>query len=78
MEMEALKCGLRVPEDLAILGVDDQPLASVLPVPLTTIRQPTEEVGTLAAQEMVAQLTGRSKEPHRRALYLELIVRGSA
>lgn len=77
MELEALKCGLRVPEDLAIIGVDDQPLASVLPVPLTTIRQPTEEIGVLAAREMVAKLTGKTDEPHRKALDLELVVRES-
>ena len=77
MEMEALNCGLRVPQDIAILGVDDQPLASVLPVPLTTIRQPTKEIGTQAARDMLAQLTGKSKQPTRTTLDLELIVRSS-
>lgn len=38
MMMEALTNGVRVPEDIAIMGVDDQPLASILQIPLTTIR----------------------------------------
>lgn len=79
MVLEALTCGLRVPEDIAVLGVDDQPIASVLPVPLTTIRQPAEEEGTLAAREMLRQLRSKDgAEPIRTELDLELIVRSSA
>lgn len=74
---EALACGLRVPEDLAVIGVDDQPIASLLPVPLTTIRQPTELEGRLAARAMLDQLAGNAK-PTRQELDLELVVRASA
>ena len=76
--MEALSCGLRVPEDLAVIGVDDQPIATLLPVPLTTIRQPIELEGKLAAGAMLDQLTGTNTKPVRQELDLELVVRESA
>lgn len=80
IELEAQHCRLSVPDDLAIIGVDDQPIASVLPVPLTTISQPSEEEGTLVAQEVIRQLAGEdaSAKPVRHALNLELVVRSSA
>lgn len=81
IELEAQHCRIRVPEDLAIIGVDDQPIASVLPVPLTTIRQPSEEEGVLVAKDLIRQLTdtdGTPSTPARHALSLELVVRSSA
>ncbi len=78
IELEALHCRLNVPSDLAIIGVDDQPMAQVLPVPLTTIRQPIEEEGTLVAQDLLRQLSEDvPSDPVRHALNLELIVRSS-
>ena len=78
MVMEAAKVGLRIPEDLAIMGVDDQPLATFLQIPLTTIRQPVQEEGKLAAREMVRQLTGDFEDAVRTELDLELVIRQSA
>ena len=78
MVMEAAKVGLRIPEDLAIMGVDDQPLATFLQIPLTTIRQPVQEEGKLAAREMVRQLTEDSEDAIRTELELELVIRQSA
>lgn len=75
---EALACGLRVPQDLAVIGVDDQPIAALLPVPLTTIRQPIELEGRMAARAMLDQLNGTSTGPIRQELDLELVVRASA
>ena len=37
--------GIRVPEDMAVVGFDDLKIASVLDVPLTTVHQPKEEIG---------------------------------
>lgn len=81
IELEAQHCRLSVPDDLAIIGVDDQPMASVLPVPLTTIKQPTQEEGVLVAREIIRRLSaeeGDSFEPARHILNLELVVRSSA
>lgn len=78
MVMEALEKGIRIPEDLAIMGVDDQPIASILQVPLTTIRQPVESEGEYAAKEMIRKLTDEAEDAKRIELDLELIVRHSA
>lgn len=62
MVMEALKNGVKIPQDIAIMGVDDQPLASYLQIPLTTIWQPVQDEGRCAAKEMVRQLKVNQKE----------------
>lgn len=78
MVMEALDRGIRIPEDIAIIGVDDQPIASILQVPLTTIRQPVQTEGEYAAKEMIRKLTGEAEEAKRVKLDLELVIRQSA
>lgn len=78
MVLEAESGGIRVPEDIAIMGVDDQPVASYLKIPLTTIRQPVQEEGRYAAKEMISQLTGESEMAVRKELDLQLIIRQSA
>ncbi len=77
LELEAMHCRLRVPEDIAIIGVDDQPIAQVAPIPLTTIRQPITEMGTLVAQDVISQLSDEPTSPVRHELNLELVVRSS-
>lgn len=78
MVLEALAAGIRIPEDLAVMGVDDQPLAEFLPVPLTTIRQPVQQEGKLAAQEMARLLSEDAQDARRQELDLTLVVRNSA
>lgn len=78
MVMEALDKGIRIPEDIAIIGVDDQPIASLLQVPLTTIRQPVQEEGEYAAKAMIRKLTGEEEEAKKIKLDLELVIRQSA
>ena len=78
MVMEALDKGIRIPEDIAIMGVDDQPIASILQVPLTTIRQPVQTEGEYAAKEMIRKLTDEAEDAKRIELDLELVVRQSA
>lgn len=78
MVMEALDKGVRIPEDIAIMGVDDQPIASILQVPITTIRQPVQTEGEYAAKEMIRKLTDGAEDAKRIELNLELVVRQSA
>ena len=52
---------LRVPEDIAIAGFDDIPLAAYAAPPLTTVSQPIREQGELAAQILVDRIEGRRK-----------------
>jgi DNA-binding LacI/PurR family transcriptional regulator len=68
--------GVRVPEDIAVVGLDDIELAARAQVPLTTVRQPTERIGALAVDAVLAQLRGE-RAPTRQLLAPELIVRGS-
>ncbi|MCC7667204.1 LacI family DNA-binding transcriptional regulator [Liquorilactobacillus satsumensis] len=53
---EAQAQGVQIPAQLAVLGVDDQPSSSFLKIPLTTIRQPVDQMGSAAAKAMVAAL----------------------
>jgi len=53
--------GLKVPHDLSVCGFDDTPLASQLWPPLTTVRQPSREMGKLAALQLLDVLRGRGE-----------------
>lgn len=68
--------GLRVPEDIAVVGFDDVPLASYLSPPLTTVHQPLYELGVAAARAVINALEGASV-PMRTVLPTKLIVRRS-
>lgn len=68
---------IAIPSQLAILGVDDQPVAANLKIPLTTLRQPTKELGQAAAQAMLASAAGQAQ--FQAPLYqLKVIKRASA
>ncbi|MCS6829614.1 MAG: substrate-binding domain-containing protein [Armatimonadota bacterium] len=69
--------GLRIPEDLSVVGFDDPVSASLLSPPLTTVRQPLDEMGRLATLMLLQWLT--NMEPPRQSVVLptQLMVRGS-
>lgn len=69
------RIGLRVPEDISVIGIDDHPLACL--TDLTTVAQPVAEQGRLAAELTLALLRGTP--PERRAVVLptRLVVRHS-
>lgn len=67
--------GLRIPEDLALIGYNDIPIAAQLPVPLTTVRSPAHEIGEVAVRGLLDLTAGREVDSHR--LPVELVVRGS-
>lgn len=71
------RSGRRVPCDVAVAGFDDAPLARYTCPPLTTVRQPVEDLGTTAARELLALIGGDRFSPHRQILATELIVRAS-
>ncbi len=69
--------GLRVPEDIAVVGFDDIPMASQVYPPLSTVRQPLYGMGVVAAQMMITMLRGTSPPHNRITLPTELIVRAT-
>lgn len=73
--------GLRVPEDVSIVGYDDIPVASFLDPPLSTMRQPLSELGARAAAIVVEAIGRRGSdqpaEPERHLLRASLVVRAS-
>ena len=72
------EAGLRVPEDVAVVGFDDIVLASYTFPPLTTVRQQKYEMGRLAAKIIIDRTqSGDGSEPQRYVLPVELVVRGS-
>jgi LacI family transcriptional regulator len=70
--------GVRVPDDIAVVGYDDIPFAAVAAVPLTTVRQPIAEIGTAAARLLLDEIAEPGREPRDVVLAPELIVRASA
>ena len=69
--------GLRVPEDLSIVGFDDTPLARLLSPPLTTVRQPLREMGQVALRTALRLAAGERLDSHHVELATELVVRSS-
>jgi len=70
--------GLRVPQDLSVVGFDDIPAAAVQARPaLTTVRHPLADIGRTAAQLLIDLVEGREQRGVRVELPSELIVRNS-
>lgn len=57
LETEAMRAGVRVPHDIAIVGYDDIESAEAAPIPLTSIAQPQYEIGRRAAELAFADIT---------------------
>jgi LacI family transcriptional regulator len=78
--MTALReAGLRIPEDVAVVGFDDVPLARHACPPLTTVRLPAVEMGRRAAERLIRRIEGR-RDPAGAGdlLPTELVVRASS
>ncbi|GAB4495502.1 MAG: LacI family DNA-binding transcriptional regulator [Anaerolineales bacterium] len=71
------EAGLKIPDDIAVVGFDDIPLAAQLQPPLTTIRQPMQTLGTLAVQRLLDILHQPDTPPQQLLLPPELIIRQS-
>ncbi len=69
--------GLRIPEDLSIVGFDDTQLAPRASPPLTTVRQPLREMGEVALRTALRLAATEKIDSHHVELATELIVRGS-
>jgi LacI family transcriptional regulator len=68
--------GIAVPREISVTGFDDLDMSSVVTPGLTTVHFPTAELGTYAAQQLLARIAGKPFEA-RVELPVELVVRGS-
>jgi len=75
---QMVRLGLRVPDDLAIVGYDDIEFAEAAAVPLTSVRQPRHLLGRTAAELLLTESRGGPGHQHRQVVFEpELIVRAS-
>lgn len=69
--------GLRVPQDISVMGFDDIPGAAFQTPSLTTVRQPLNRMGEVAAQSLLDRIEGKKEYPAEIAIEPELVVRES-
>ena len=69
--------GLSVPEDLSVVGFDDTEIARIASPPLTTIRQPLQEMGAVALRTVLRLVAGEKIDSNHVELATELVVRSS-
>jgi GntR family transcriptional regulator, arabinose operon transcriptional repressor len=67
----------RIPHDVRLVGIDDVDYAALLPVPLTTLRQPTRQIGDAALEIMLARIARRDLPPRDTRLHGALVIRES-
>ena len=81
MAMGAMRCfreaGLRIPQDIALIGFDDIPAAAHTEPPLTTVRQPIARMGAVAAETLIDLIDNPDAPRQRILLQTELVFRYS-
>jgi len=73
-----MDAGLRVPEDIAVIGYDDIPVASAFTPLLTTVKQPVEKMGNEAFVMTLEAMQGKVSKPRNLVFEPELVKRESA
>jgi LacI family transcriptional regulator len=69
--------GRRVPQDVAVVSFDDMPFAATTEPPLTTMRQPVQRTGAVAAETLIELIGNPEAQPRRILLPTDLIIRES-
>ncbi len=69
--------GLRIPQDIAVVGFDDMPWAALLDPPLTVVAQPTYDLGQIAAEMLIARVSDPDRPVQEITLATTLVVRRS-
>jgi LacI family transcriptional regulator len=76
--MKAIQAaGLCIPDDIAVVGFDGFPASGTSSPPLTTIRQPVEQSGSIAVRTLIDNIKTENFNPRRTILPVELIIRES-
>ena len=81
MTMGALRAlheaGIRIPDEIALIGFDDMPWATSLNPPLTAISQPSQEIGSAAAELLLDRIAQPSRAVRHLILRTQLVIRAS-
>ncbi len=72
-----LDAGLRIPDDLSLIGFDDVEMAAIVHPPLTTVRQMKYELGAAAVEILIRQASSKNALPEHRSFGVELVERMS-
>jgi DNA-binding LacI/PurR family transcriptional regulator len=77
--MQCKENNVKIPKQLAIVGFSDNPIASLIDPPLTTVSQPAYEMGTIAVKMLLEEITSKSGmyKPKRKRLKTQLVIRGT-
>ena len=73
----ALSKGVRVPEELSVVGFDDNPIAAHARIPLTTVRQPLSDMGRMGFEVLMQSMNGKRQTATKMLLPTELVERES-
>jgi len=73
-----IELGYSLPRDVRLVGIDDVEYASLLPVPLTTLRQPTRDIGAAALAAMLDRASSADLPTRDILLHGTLVVRKSS
>jgi DNA-binding LacI/PurR family transcriptional regulator len=71
------EAGLRIPDDVAIIGFSNDKITRLVSPPITTVDQPSKEMGEKAAEILIQIVEGKPIEPTTLVMPTRLIVRGS-
>ncbi len=76
---EVMRAGVRIPDDLSVIGHDNQPLAAYCPVPLTSMTQPTERIASTVVEMLMDRIRGSAAgtPPQKVVITSELVQRAS-
>jgi LacI family transcriptional regulator len=75
---EMVRHGVRVPDDLAIVGYDDIDYAGAAAVPLSSVRKPRQELGRRAAELLIDEARGGDHRHEQHVFEPQLVVRESS
>ncbi len=76
--MRALKeCGIRIPDDVSVIGFDDMPFCEITSPRLTTVKVYKQRMGSIAVKRLVELMDGDNKLIQKIQIDTELIIRES-
>lgn len=75
--IEVMRAKIRVPQDVSVVGHDDQPIAAYCPVPLTAVSQPVEQIARAVVELLIERIDGSDAPPRIRTIQGKLAERES-